>query len=140
MNLVQPGKDTIKFMTSAEPNTEDSADLLSVAYTRAQRESPEFLTVYEGIEQSVCLCERHDCLLRADMSPELYTGNGGSKRMLLFGPRASGETLRSSIRLATRREMMPAELKTGAKAQSSGDSMQPVKNAESVMSVSRAKE
>lgn len=60
--------------------------------------------------------------------------------VMLFDPSARGETLRSSIRLATRREMVPAELKIGAKVQSSGDSMQPVKNAESVMSVSRAKE
>ena len=60
--------------------------------------------------------------------------------VVLFEPRARGETLRSLIRLATRREIMPAELKIGAKAQSSGDSMQPVKNTESVMSVSRAKE
>jgi hypothetical protein len=36
--------------------------------------------------------------------------------------------------------MIPAELYIGAKAQSCGDSIQPVKNAERVMSVSRGKE
>ena len=60
--------------------------------------------------------------------------------VVLFDSRARGETLRSSTRLATRREMMPAELKICVKVQSSGDSIQPVKNAESVTSVSRAKE
>jgi hypothetical protein len=36
--------------------------------------------------------------------------------------------------------MMPAELYIGAKAQSCGELMQPVKSAERVISVSKAKE
>jgi hypothetical protein len=57
-----------------------------------------------------------------------------------FTPRASGETFNSSSKLATRRERLPAELSIWAKAHSSGDSMQPLKNAERVMSVSTARE
>ena len=38
-------------MSSASANFEDR--LLSVKYTRVQPKSPEFLTIYEGIDQSV---------------------------------------------------------------------------------------
>jgi hypothetical protein len=57
-----------------------------------------------------------------------------------FTPRTSGETFKFPSKLATRRERLPAELSIWAKAQSSGDSMQPVKNAARVMSVSRERE
>lgn len=53
MNLVRPGGDPIKFMSSPELDASQDKDLLSVAYTRVQRESPEFNAVYEGIEQKV---------------------------------------------------------------------------------------
>ena len=41
----------MKFISSSE--TAEKADLLSVGYTRVQKESPEFLTIHEGIEQAV---------------------------------------------------------------------------------------
>jgi vacuolar protein sorting-associated protein 13A/C len=56
MDLAQPGTDKLlRFISSAESNKPQikDQDLLSVSYTRVQKESPEFLSVYEGINQSV---------------------------------------------------------------------------------------
>lgn len=53
MNLTRPEMEPIKFMSSAESDSSAGKDLLTVAYTRVQKESPEFLSVYEGINQSV---------------------------------------------------------------------------------------
>lgn len=53
MNLVQPGvAQPLRFASSAESGSSDQ-DLLIVAYTRVQKNSPEFISVYEGIDQSV---------------------------------------------------------------------------------------
>jgi len=53
MNLVRPGMDPIQFVSSAESDSLQDKDLLSVTYTRVQKESPEFTIIYEGINQSV---------------------------------------------------------------------------------------
>ncbi|KAJ7071032.1 vacuolar protein sorting-associated protein 13 [Mycena amicta] len=53
MNVVQPGAEPIKFVSSPESDLLEDKDLLSLTYRRVQKESPEFLTVYEGIDQSV---------------------------------------------------------------------------------------
>ncbi|KAJ6604648.1 vacuolar protein sorting-associated protein 13 [Mycena vulgaris] len=53
MSLVQPMQDPIKFVSSPESDLSEDKDLLSLTYRRVQKESPEFLTVYEGIDQSV---------------------------------------------------------------------------------------
>ncbi|KAJ7492621.1 vacuolar protein sorting-associated protein 13 [Mycena latifolia] len=53
MSLVQPRADPIKFVSSPESDLLEDKDLLSLTYRRVQKESPEFLTVYEGIDQSV---------------------------------------------------------------------------------------
>ncbi|KAF7306925.1 hypothetical protein MIND_00485000 [Mycena indigotica] len=53
MNVVQPGAQPIKFVSSPESDLLEDKDLLSLTYRRVQKESPEFLTVYEGIDQSV---------------------------------------------------------------------------------------
>lgn len=53
MHLNQTNKDPIEFMTSADPSSSQDEDLLVVKYKRAQRESPEFETIFEGIDQSV---------------------------------------------------------------------------------------
>lgn len=52
MNLVQPGLEPIKFVSSDSDSSQDK-DLLSVVYTRVQKESPEFMTVHDSIDQSV---------------------------------------------------------------------------------------
>jgi vacuolar protein sorting-associated protein 13A/C len=52
MQLHQSGRDPIQFMTSKE-SSEQAKDLLTVKYVRAQRESPEFTTLFEGIDQNV---------------------------------------------------------------------------------------
>jgi vacuolar protein sorting-associated protein 13A/C len=52
MNLIQLGMESIKFVSSAEADSPDR-DLLSLHYRRVQKDSPEFLTVHEGIDQSV---------------------------------------------------------------------------------------
>ncbi|PFH54473.1 hypothetical protein AMATHDRAFT_72271 [Amanita thiersii Skay4041] len=53
MTLERPGKDAINFMSSAEHTAIDSQDLLSVRYRRVQDDSPEFLTLFEGVHQQV---------------------------------------------------------------------------------------
>jgi vacuolar protein sorting-associated protein 13A/C len=50
---VQPDLEPIKFMSSAELDSLQHKNLLTVKYTRAQKASPEFTTVYEGIDQSI---------------------------------------------------------------------------------------
>lgn len=51
MHVVQTGKDPIKFISSASADL--SEHLLAVKYNRVQPQSPQFTTVYEGINQSV---------------------------------------------------------------------------------------
>lgn len=53
MSLVQPGADRIQFMSSAESGQSEDRDLLNVTFVRAERESPEFDTIFDGVEQSV---------------------------------------------------------------------------------------
>jgi vacuolar protein sorting-associated protein 13A/C len=53
MNLVQPGAAPIKFVSSAENESPADKDLLSVVYRRAEKASPEFDTLFEGINQSI---------------------------------------------------------------------------------------
>lgn len=53
MNVGQSGLTPIKFMSSADSESPQDKDLLTVTYCRVQKESPEFHTVYEGIDQSV---------------------------------------------------------------------------------------
>jgi vacuolar protein sorting-associated protein 13A/C len=50
MNFLQAGRQPSAFISSEQS---DHQDLVKVQYTRVQRESPEFHTVYEGIDQSV---------------------------------------------------------------------------------------
>jgi vacuolar protein sorting-associated protein 13A/C len=52
MNIVQADKDPIQLISSDYADDGDE-DLLSVSYLRVQRNSPEFSTVYDNIEQSV---------------------------------------------------------------------------------------
>ncbi|EKM61051.1 uncharacterized protein PHACADRAFT_156217 [Phanerochaete carnosa HHB-10118-sp] len=51
MHVVQTGKESIKFISSASADL--SEHLLAVKYNRVQPQSPQFTTVYEGIDQSV---------------------------------------------------------------------------------------
>jgi vacuolar protein sorting-associated protein 13A/C len=53
MNLVQQGNEPLKFVSSAEDESPADKDLLSVIYKRVDKASPEFATVYEGINQSI---------------------------------------------------------------------------------------
>lgn len=53
MSLVQPKADPIKFVSSPESDSSEDKDLLSLTYRRCQKESPEFLTIYDGIDQSI---------------------------------------------------------------------------------------
>ncbi|TFK41159.1 vacuolar protein sorting-associated protein vps13 [Crucibulum laeve] len=52
MNMVQSGLKDIEFISSLGSNSNDK-DLLTVAYVRVQKESPEFMTTYEGIDQNI---------------------------------------------------------------------------------------
>lgn len=53
MNIVQANQDPIQLISSDYTNGSDNKDLLSVSYLRVQRNSPEFSTVYDNIEQSI---------------------------------------------------------------------------------------
>jgi vacuolar protein sorting-associated protein 13A/C len=55
MDLVQPKTEKpLRFVSSAATAPQDrDHDLLTVAYVRAQKLSPEFVTVFEGIDQSI---------------------------------------------------------------------------------------
>ncbi|KAJ3515399.1 hypothetical protein NLJ89_g1777 [Agrocybe chaxingu] len=53
MALVQPGESDIRFVSTPELDSSDRQELLKIAYTRVQRESPEFTTAHEGIDQNV---------------------------------------------------------------------------------------
>lgn len=66
MDVVQTGKDPIKFISSAA--TDSSEGLLAIKYLRAQPQSPQFLTTYEGINQSVNISVT-TVLLRAAPEP-----------------------------------------------------------------------
>ncbi|KAE9408077.1 vacuolar protein sorting-associated protein vps13 [Gymnopus androsaceus JB14] len=50
MDLVQTDSGTMKFMST---ESHEEKDLLSVTYVRVQQDSPEFATVYGGVEQNV---------------------------------------------------------------------------------------
>ena len=52
MRLVQPGMEPMEFVSSAAADMPDE-DLLTVDYKRVQKMSPEFWTLFEGIDQSV---------------------------------------------------------------------------------------
>lgn len=51
MDVVQSGKDPMKFISSLAADS--SEQLLTVKYQRVQPQSPQFMSVYQGIEQSV---------------------------------------------------------------------------------------
>ncbi|KAL1739455.1 hypothetical protein HDZ31DRAFT_77584, partial [Schizophyllum fasciatum] len=53
MDVFQIGADPIRFMSSVDDDGATAEDLLTVDYTRAQKASPEFFTVYEGIDQNI---------------------------------------------------------------------------------------
>ncbi|EIW86715.1 vacuolar protein sorting-associated protein 13 [Coniophora puteana RWD-64-598 SS2] len=51
MNLVQDGGYPLQFISSEDSG--DNKDLMNIAYTRVQSNSPEYLPVFEGIDQNV---------------------------------------------------------------------------------------
>jgi vacuolar protein sorting-associated protein 13A/C len=53
MNIVQADNDPIRLISSDYADSVGDKDLLSVSYLRVQRNSPEFFTVYDSIEQSI---------------------------------------------------------------------------------------
>jgi len=53
MNVVQPGGTDILFVSTPQHESSGDSDLLRIAYTRVQKDSPEYLTVHDGIDQNV---------------------------------------------------------------------------------------
>ena len=51
MNVVQPGQAPIAFISSTETKSEQG--LLTVHYRRVQQISPEYISLYDGIDQHV---------------------------------------------------------------------------------------
>lgn len=66
MDVVRAEKGPIKFISSAA--TDSAEGLLAIKYLRAQPQSPQFLTTYEGINQSVNI-SLTTVLLRAAPEP-----------------------------------------------------------------------
>ena len=73
MTLAQPGKQPLDFMSSPESCGTHDKELLNVRYSRVQQESPDFTTVFEGIEQQVDV-ELSTFIFRASPEPliDLY--------------------------------------------------------------------
>lgn len=53
MDVYQVDAKPIRFMSSVDGDETAAEDLLTVDYTRAQRASPEFSTIYEGVDQNI---------------------------------------------------------------------------------------
>lgn len=53
MDITQPGRDPVKFVTSSTGESSSSEHLLTVKYSRADKASPEFDTTFQGVDQSV---------------------------------------------------------------------------------------
>lgn len=53
MNIVHANKDPIQLISSDYADGGGDKDLLSVSYLRVERNSPQFSTVYDNIEQSI---------------------------------------------------------------------------------------
>ena len=53
MNVVQPSGQDIPFISVPEFSAAGNKDLLRIAYARVQKESPEFATIYENVDQNV---------------------------------------------------------------------------------------
>lgn len=53
MNVVQPSGTDIRFVSTPQHGSSPDNDLLRIAYTRVQKDSPEFFTVHNGVDQNV---------------------------------------------------------------------------------------
>lgn len=53
MNVVQPSSQDIHFISTPELDLANDKDLLRIAYSRVNKQSPDFFTLYEGIDQNV---------------------------------------------------------------------------------------
>jgi len=53
MDVVQANDTDIQFVSTPVHGTSRENDLLRIAYTRVQKESSDFVTVHEGIDQNV---------------------------------------------------------------------------------------
>ncbi|KAF8168100.1 vacuolar protein sorting-associated protein 13 [Crassisporium funariophilum] len=53
MTVAQPSGKDLQFITTPEFSETNDKDLLRIAYTRVQKESPQFVTLYDGVDQNV---------------------------------------------------------------------------------------
>ncbi|CAE6434049.1 unnamed protein product, partial [Rhizoctonia solani] len=55
INMITEEQNRMQLLTSnqAQDGSEENTDLVRIKYVRAQKESPEFMSVYDGIDQSV---------------------------------------------------------------------------------------
>lgn len=53
MHVVQPNGQDISFISTPEFSATSNKDLLRITYARVQKESPEFATLYERVDQNV---------------------------------------------------------------------------------------
>lgn len=53
MHVIQPSGQNIPFISTPEFSATSNEDLLRIAYTGVQKESPEFATFYDRVDQNV---------------------------------------------------------------------------------------
>jgi vacuolar protein sorting-associated protein 13A/C len=54
LDMIRPGKKAVPLVSSNDVNgRQSSADLIKVQYAKVQKDSPEFQTVFEGVDQTV---------------------------------------------------------------------------------------
>lgn len=54
LDMIQPGKKSVPLVSSNDVNGRSSStDLIKVQYAKVQKDSPEFQTVFEGVDQTV---------------------------------------------------------------------------------------
>ncbi|KAF7347835.1 hypothetical protein MVEN_01541000 [Mycena venus] len=110
MSVVQPRADPIKFVSSPESDLLEDKDLLSLTYRRVQKESPEFLTIYEGIDQSIDI-KISTFIFRAAPEPVLSLYDF---IMTTFVPQSNNAAIQSA-------EASPAGIEPELAAQASSD-------------------
>lgn len=113
MLLEQAGKKPIQFLSSVDSNLEEhpNEDLLRLTYRRAQPQSPEFLTTYEGIDQAADI-QISTIILRAAPEPLLFFYDF---IMATFVPRSQLPTSESQQEVASSQVSLIDQQPSGSK-------------------------
>ncbi|EJU02006.1 hypothetical protein DACRYDRAFT_22408 [Dacryopinax primogenitus] len=53
MKMMETGAEPLQLVTSQSNNERSPSELMRIKYTRVQKDSPEYMTVYEGVDQTI---------------------------------------------------------------------------------------